>query len=111
MGAPITIDPVHILRRDRRSAQPLRRLSSLPDGATVQVHGYIASVRVVSSGRGQMAQVQLWDESGTMDGVCFANQYGALHDVLQPGRCVRIRGRRSRYRDQVQLMIFACDPI
>ena len=109
MGAPLSVNPEYVLRRDPKSVQPLARLAALPEGAAVHVHGIITATKMLSSERGQMAQVQLQDESGVMSSVCFAGPYANLKTILEAGRCVHIRGRRSAYRDQPQLMILSAE--
>jgi DNA polymerase-3 subunit alpha len=71
-------------------------IEKVPADTLTNIAGLVSSVRVILTKSGEkMAFVALQDFSGTLESVFFPRTFKDAEAIVQPGRCIVVRGRLS----------------
>ncbi len=84
---------------------PTTELSEEMAGQTVTVGGFIASMRLIPTRKGDlMAAVELEDLSGTVEVIVFPRAYQAFRDLLKEDTVVLVRGKVDARDEQPKIL-------
>ena len=78
-----------------RLATPMDALKDAGNFQEVEVVGVVTALKewTTKNGSGRMAKITLEDLSGTLDGLCYASEYGQVEDLLKSDEPLLIKGK------------------
>lgn len=93
-------------------AKKIETLKTIPEGTSVAIAGLLAETKKIFTKKGDpMMFIKLADESGEIEGVVFPSTLERFAPLLQPDRCVLIKGRVSRRNGSISIICNTIEPL
>ena len=91
-------------------------IAALPAGAPVVIGGMLTRVRTTTTSKGRsagqkMAMITLEDDTGSIDGVVFAEVYETAAPLLENDRIVLLKGKTDRRREEPSIIVEQVVPV
>ena len=93
-------------------AKKIEMVKTIPEGASTIIAGLLAETKKIFTKKGDpMMFIKLADESGEIEGVVFPATLERFAPLLQPDRCVLIKGRVSHRNGSLSIICNTVEPL
>lgn len=113
LGLYVSGHPLERFKRFTKNlAKKIEMVKTIPEGASVAIAGLLAETKKIFTKKGDpMMFIKLADESGEIEGVVFPSTLAQFAPLLQPDRCVLIKGRVSHRNGSLSIICNTVEPL
>lgn len=106
LGLYISGHPLDNFRHKFNDDNEIQKIKKSGEGAVVVAAGILDEVkRILTKNGGRMAFGKLSDQSGSIELVFFSNTFEQFADLIEPDRCVAIKGRTSHRNGEPSIVV------
>lgn len=113
LGLYVSGHPLERFQRFTKNlAKKIHQLETIPEGATVAAAGLLLETKRIFTKKGDpMMFIKLADETAEIEGVVFPSTLEQFASLLQPDRCVLVRGRISHRNGSLSIICNTIEPL